>query len=510
MSIIIDKIKFQNYRQYGTGSLSFRSNSDSKLSVLIAKNGTGKTTFLNAITWCLYGKEMHLTDEKTALPIVNTAIARSFSEGSFIPVSVTLTIHDGDNIVEFHRTVNAIRYKPSNNTTTEPNYYHAAPKLTVSITPTGSFSNTKVIQGPDADVIVKQYFDEAIFKFYFFDGEKLSDFFAAGDADTIQESIFNISQVTMLDNALKHLSKIRYEHTKQVSKKSPNIELLNSKRENLEIQLGYAKKILNEKQAEVADLTKRRKELEGALRTYAPIAELQKERQSLEKELEKCEQEEERHRSARSRFIRQYYILLTLYPRIAYSLRIIHHKELAGDMPPAIDKDQVRRLLDNLDQPCPICNNTIGETGRKHLEELLEKISLSSHTSNYLSVIKGPLENYVEQAKLFKRNLDELRQREIDIEANKNKITKRLQEINSSLSTFASEDDHLNVVAKENERTRIIEQINLANQSIGNARANSANFNKELTEIKKEIHNATQSMSKDDILKNQLKVIHFL
>lgn len=64
MGIVIDKITFENYRQYGTGSLSFRTNAESKLSVLIAKNGTGKTTLLNAITWCLYDKELHLADEK--------------------------------------------------------------------------------------------------------------------------------------------------------------------------------------------------------------------------------------------------------------------------------------------------------------------------------------------------------------------------------------------------------------------------------------------------------------
>ena len=41
MGIIIDRIAFENYRQYGTGALSFKKN-DSMLSVMIARNGTGK------------------------------------------------------------------------------------------------------------------------------------------------------------------------------------------------------------------------------------------------------------------------------------------------------------------------------------------------------------------------------------------------------------------------------------------------------------------------------------
>lgn len=53
MGIVINKITFKNYRQYGTGTMSFSTSGECMLSVFIAKNGTGKTTILNAITWCL-------------------------------------------------------------------------------------------------------------------------------------------------------------------------------------------------------------------------------------------------------------------------------------------------------------------------------------------------------------------------------------------------------------------------------------------------------------------------
>ena len=131
MGVVIDKIAFENYRQYGTGSLSFRTNGDALLSVLIAKNGTGKTTLLNAITWCLYDKELHLADEKTALPLVNAAAARSLPEGSLIPVSVAITILDGNNIVEFYRAMN---FKTSIDSAGNPRYIPGKSKFTVSIT----------------------------------------------------------------------------------------------------------------------------------------------------------------------------------------------------------------------------------------------------------------------------------------------------------------------------------------------------------------------------------------
>ena len=47
MSVIIDKIVFENYRQYGTGALHFNRTKDGLLSFLWRKTGTGKTTLLN-------------------------------------------------------------------------------------------------------------------------------------------------------------------------------------------------------------------------------------------------------------------------------------------------------------------------------------------------------------------------------------------------------------------------------------------------------------------------------
>ena len=507
MGVVIDKIAFENYRQYGTGSLSFRTNGDALLSVLIAKNGTGKTTLLNAITWCLYDKELHLADEKTALPLVNAAAARSLPEGSLIPVSVAITILDGNNIVEFYRAMN---FKTSIDSAGNPRYIPGKSKFTVSITPIGDFENTQVLQGIDADVVAKQYFDEAIFKFYFFDGEKLRDFFAAGQSNTIQQSIFNISQVTMLENACGRLKRMHYDRTKKLAKDCPDIAALNEEREKQEKRLAPARETLSDSRADVLELTHKRDELDEILRGYDPIKKLQQERQDLESTLRHIEDEEETYRSDRSAFIRQYTVLLTLYPRIKKTLDLIGVKEADGDLPPAIDKDQVRRLLDHLDEPCPLCNGVIGETGRAHLEALLEKISVSSHTSNYLKEIKGPLERYLEQAQNFKKELASLRQREMDIEERKNVASQRLQQITSTLSNFESESGQLNVAKTEAERTAIIQRINVANQAIGAANTTIAACNERLAQIEAAVNKALQTMNEHADIRKQLEVIDML
>lgn len=106
--------------------------------------------------------------------------------------------------------------------------------------------------------------------------------------------------------------------------------------------------------------------------------------------------------SDRAAFIRKYMVLLKLYPRIKKTFQFIEDKEAAGDLPPVIDRNQIKLVLANLDAPCPLCANPhIGETGRQHLENLLTQISVSSKTSNYLKEIKSSLEYYLEEVQKY-------------------------------------------------------------------------------------------------------------
>lgn len=507
MSIIIDKIAFENYRQYGTGALHFNSSKNELLSVLVAKNGTGKTTLLNAITWCLYDKELHLADAKKALPLINSASAKQVSPGEIVPVTVTITILDDNTIIEFNRTVG---FKVSTDSAGKVRVLAGHSTFTASLTPAGDFSNTTVKTGVDAEVIVKQYFDEAIFKFYFFDGEKLRDFFTANQANSIQQSIFNISQVTLLDNACSRLQKMHNERIKRLEKDAPDIAALNAEREKQEKRLNTATETLSDSRELVTDLTHQREDLDEILRGYAPVKKLQKERQELEAQLTRIYTEEDEYRGKRATFIRQYMVLLTLYPRIKRALTLINEKEADGDLPPAIDKDQIRRLLDHLDEPCPLCNNPVGESCRQHLEAMLQKISVSSNTSNYLKEIKGPLESYMEQVQQFKAKLDELRQTEMDISARKTVASGRLQEITSTLANFESESDQINVAKTEEKRASIISRINAANQTIGAAKTTITACNERLAEIEADLTAALQKMSEHDDIRKQITVIDML
>ena len=502
MSVSIDKIEFKNYRQYGTGTIHFSTPGEYNLSVLIAKNGTGKTTLLNAITWCLYGKEPHLADESRALPIVNNDVLRKAQVDDTVTVSVAVTITDKTDTIEFRRKMN---YKIVGNGE-DRNVICGYSEITATTT-SDNFVNTTVKQGADAELVIKQYFDESIYKFYFFDGEQLSDYFSAAQASLIKQSIFNISQVTLLNRACDHLEKIKREKKRKAGENSPDIEALNLERNKLEESLQTAKRTLEDNIQQLDEHQKAKLQLDRQYHTYEPVRKLQNERAEIENALISIEEEKKRFLARKSAFIREYTILLNLYPRIQHTYKLICAKEEKGELPPAIDKNQVKRLLEHVDEACPLCNGTIGENGRHHLEWLLDRISVSNETSNYLKEIKGSLEVFIEKAKSFKHNYEEIRQNDIDISRREKEKTERLKEISSMLSNFDSENDQVNVAKLEQKRTDVSNKIRHATETIGSVKKSISDLEKDIAEIDKNISEALKRNTELISLRHQIEVI---
>ena len=60
----IKEIELNNFRIYkGVNRIALLPSEDKNIIVISGKNGFGKTTFLMALVWCLYGKQMEKVDE---------------------------------------------------------------------------------------------------------------------------------------------------------------------------------------------------------------------------------------------------------------------------------------------------------------------------------------------------------------------------------------------------------------------------------------------------------------
>lgn len=63
--MLIEKIILRNFRvYYGTNELALSVDPERNVSIISGQNGFGKTSFLTALVWCLYGKYMPDVDER--------------------------------------------------------------------------------------------------------------------------------------------------------------------------------------------------------------------------------------------------------------------------------------------------------------------------------------------------------------------------------------------------------------------------------------------------------------
>src|SRR2546426_12114087 len=97
----IEQLVLKNYRQYKHASIDFSPPGKTGFTIIQGANGSGKTNILNAITWCLYAKEYHLTPKYAGLPIFHSAAAERLPKGdtNSVEVQMLLREHDGGRIV---------------------------------------------------------------------------------------------------------------------------------------------------------------------------------------------------------------------------------------------------------------------------------------------------------------------------------------------------------------------------------------------------------------------------
>lgn len=203
----IEKIDFKNFRKFIKGSIEFPKK-DTDLHVIIAENGVGKTTFLNAITWCLYDLEPKIEgNEEESYTILNSKISKKAKDDEEIPVSVIITVSNGKEKLKFERE-NIFKINSVNS-----EYYqvHGFREEVIDdnflVTVTDEKGNTDPIRDPDeCDNLVSSFIPRDIQEFFFFDSEKLENYFFTNS--NIEEQTEKLSHIKILSTMKNRISTI--------------------------------------------------------------------------------------------------------------------------------------------------------------------------------------------------------------------------------------------------------------------------------------------------------------
>jgi len=423
----IERVIFKNFRQYKDLDIKFSTDKTKDLHLIVGDNGMGKTTFLNAINWCLYGEEPHSSEKSSKLPIINLNSIENIDD-DFIDVVVELWITDqfNDYMVLQRKQTFRIDHKrklpiPQNNE--------------FLVTVHDSKGNAKILEDDDAELAAQQFVPSAIREFFFFDGERLDNFFAKNEGpklDHIKNNIFIISHIFLLDNMENRLKKMKNEFRKTAGKLNPKID---EKRRELDIAKNHLENLETEvkntnHQIELAN--DEIKEYEQKLKNSSDATTLDSRRKKHINNQKNLDKNLEEKIKVKKSFLQDSAKIIYLWPAIKNSILCIDDKKRRNEIPPTIDKSLLEKIL--MDNNCDICGRHLEDHSRMRVESLLKKVNLSTEIVRELHSMENPLINYKEKLLKFVETRKNLQQ-DIQYYENQIKIEEdEIQNLNKLLS----------------------------------------------------------------------------
>lgn len=425
----INSVSIRNYRQYYKFDISFDKKAGKSLYTLIARNGTGKSNFLNAITWCLYDKETHSSAQNKALPILSLKKIRDIEIGDIANVSVQLELDNGENEIFIKRT-RGYKKTGDNNEPTFP----LSETLEVNYLGEKNASYTD----EEASRQIKKLLPEDLMQYFFFDNEQMDQFFEENKASSIRDSIHSISQVSLLEKMENRFNTIEDDYIKRIGKRSPDIKKFQQEYEAYRSQVEDRKneKKSIEEQIEISkDIIKK---CEAYLNGIGDIRELHRKQDELKGLKDSAiNQQLEIIRSIK-KFAIEYSTLIRLYPDLVNLNSLIVQMESDGKLPPKIDIDFLRQMLkDNI---CYICENqNLTDKERSHIQYLIDQIEVPNRISHLLKGISGYVSDLIEKAENYPIKKNELfsKKRELDKQINYYEV--QISDLQSEINKCADE-----------------------------------------------------------------------
>lgn len=487
----IERLIIENYRQYKNLDISFKSNKINDLHIVIGKNGMGKTTLLNAINWCLYDEEPHSAESSNKLPLLNlNCIDESeINEKHNVTVELRVSTEDGRNVT-FKRTQN---FKIHQNKVPVPQsndfkVYH-----------TDNRGNTKIIKDFDAEMWAESFVPSAIREFFFFDGERLDNYFKEVKGQNVKNQIFILSHIHILESMEKRIDQIFKELRRKAGKLDPEIDKKRKKLEEKQEKLNNTKNKIKDIQKQIKLADDLIKDYENKLKDLPDASKLERERQSLKSKRDKVGSLKSDKESERISFLLDHSRKVLLWPAIKKSLQVIDEKKKNREIPPTIDKGLLERIIET--ENCDVCGRSLDPESKNKVEELLSTVKLSSKVVGILHSMENPLVNSQEKLESFQMHRKEIQEQIKLYNDELTEINNEITEIDQKLSGY----DVKKIKNWHNERLSLEERKEENILSLGSAKEQEKNLKHELKLLKIDYEKSLGKENKAIEIKKQLQ-----
>lgn len=193
--MLLNEITLTNFRQFkGKQAIKFSIDSYHNVTMIMGANGSGKTTFAQAFTWCLYGKT-DFNDES----IVSKAVVQEMQPNDKETVSVKLKLEHKNTIYTILRTQD---YKMNQSHKLES----SATKLIMHYK--AEDGQYKPIKEHLVNSKIREILPKELSGYFFFDGErieKMSKEIQFGKSDEFAQAVKKLLGLDTYTAAITHL-----------------------------------------------------------------------------------------------------------------------------------------------------------------------------------------------------------------------------------------------------------------------------------------------------------------
>lgn len=444
----IHSIHIENYRQYkGPIDINFSLDENKNFTVLEGTNGAGKTNLLNAITWCLYEEELHKSGKTDVGDVIYNSITQNETKpNESFEVLVRVVLIDNYGIkTTFTRSV--LFTCGSNGRLTRP------PNSKFIVT--NDLMGNELIERPN--LFIEKELPKNIEGYFFFDGEKLEDYFDENSGNSIKKSVYQLSQLNLIDSALNNLEKSKKYYSSKITKLDKDLGKRLSNRSNLEARLRKYKKEKDDAYHQIEILKSKLVELRNDLKEVdnTNIKELENQREILEKNEKLLVKNINNEIKNKRKLIIKNFPLVYGYSVMGDAKNLCKNTKNEDVAQALYSKELLEHILD--ENKC-ICGCDLSKD--KHAHDLINHLLKNSNTSPFLSseiknvlrnlnVSMMEIEDVNDQVKEFSLNIkayeNDLKDVREDIEDTKYKMDgideSKIRNLNNEIRSVEKEKD---------------------------------------------------------------------
>ncbi|MEX0656975.1 MAG: AAA family ATPase [Nitrosopumilaceae archaeon] len=405
----IGHVTLKNFRAY-SGEINFDLSLDNQKTITIihGEMGRGKTTILDAIYWCLYGKERSKKGNmSTAEGIINTNILEHLKLNEKNETFVEIILHDEDGIR--YQIKNSIQFSKVNDSTdrilqkslggTIPGGINFIESVELRyLPPRGIGSDWEIIDNPErVKAEIEKIFPEALSSYFLFDAELLNEFFYNEEDEHVRNGIEKISGLPILDDTKRHLKKTSDDIERHIANKDvktkPLADEITSLEEGIQRFTEQHKKI----STRIAEINQETKGLEDYMRQHddQEIKSLQNQMDSLKETMLQIDTTLKTNEKEINNFLLDFCPRLLLRDSILSTEDKFKEWENQGKIPLAVSKIALENILSSNPPTC-ICGTVLkdGSEEKSKIDDLMMRV-VDSSLIQHITVGRSILSNVV-------------------------------------------------------------------------------------------------------------------